>query len=80
MMGRGEELDRIGGLVRRRDGPAGMVVAGVAGVGKSRLAREVLVAAERRGALTRWAVATASARVVPLGAFAATLGDRKSVV
>jgi DNA-binding CsgD family transcriptional regulator len=43
-------------------------------VGKTRLARETLVAAEQRGALTWWAVATASARALPLGAFAATLG------
>jgi DNA-binding NarL/FixJ family response regulator len=43
-------------------------------VGKTRLAREALAAAELRGALTRWAVATASARALPLGAFAATLG------
>jgi hypothetical protein len=50
------------------------VLAGAAGVGKTRLAREALAAAEQRGALTRWAVATASARALPLGAFAATLG------
>jgi hypothetical protein len=43
-------------------------------VGKTRLAREALAVAARRGALTRWAVATASARALPLGAFAATLG------
>lgn len=61
-------------MTRRQDGPAGVVLAGPAGVGKTRLAREALVAAQRRGALTRWAVATASARVLPLGAFAATLG------
>jgi DNA-binding NarL/FixJ family response regulator len=51
-----------------------VVLAGAAGVGKTRLAREVLAAAEQRGALTWWAVGTASARVLPLGAFAATLG------
>jgi DNA-binding NarL/FixJ family response regulator len=50
------------------------VLAGAAGVGKTRLAREALAAAQQRGALTQWAVATASARVLPLGAFAATLG------
>ncbi|MBV8993267.1 MAG: hypothetical protein JO287_06100 [Pseudonocardiales bacterium] len=50
-----------------------MVLAGPMGVGKTRLAREALAAAEQRGALTRWAVATASARALPLGAFAATL-------
>jgi DNA-binding NarL/FixJ family response regulator len=74
LTGRVEELSRISGLTRRRDGSAGVVLAGSAGVGKTRLAREALMAAERRGALTRWAVATASARVLPLGAFAATLG------
>ena len=64
----------INGLTRRRDGPAGVVLAGAAGVGKTRLAREALAAAGQRGSLTRWAVATASARALPLGAFAATLG------
>jgi DNA-binding NarL/FixJ family response regulator len=49
-------------------------LAGAAGVGKTRLAREALAVAEQRGALTRWAVGTASARALPLGAFAATLG------
>ena len=61
-------------MTRRRDGPPGVVLAGPAGVGKTRLAREALAAAEQRGALTRWAVGTASARALPLGAFAVTLG------
>ncbi|MBV9139406.1 MAG: helix-turn-helix transcriptional regulator [Pseudonocardiales bacterium] len=74
LTGRSEELSRISELTRRRDGPAGVVLAGVAGVGKTRLAREALAAAERRGALARWAAATASARTLPLGAFGATLG------
>jgi hypothetical protein len=74
LTGRAEELSVISGLICRRDGPAGVVLAGAAGVGKTRLAREALLAAQRRGALTRWAVATASARALPLGAFAATLG------
>ncbi|MGH3673035.1 MAG: ATP-binding protein, partial [Pseudonocardiaceae bacterium] len=74
LIGRAEELRRIGGLIRRRDGPAGVVLAGAAGVGKTRLARETLAAAERRGVMTRWAVATESARVLPLGAFAAMVG------
>ena len=74
LTGRAEELSVISGLFCRRIGPAGIVVAGAPGVGKTRLAREALAAAQRRGALTRWAVATASARTLPLGAFAATLG------
>jgi DNA-binding NarL/FixJ family response regulator len=73
LTGRADELGRIGELARRRDGPMGIVLAGAAGVGKTRLAREALAVAEQRGALTRWAVATASARALPLGAFAATL-------
>jgi hypothetical protein len=65
----------ISRLTHRRDGPVGVVLAGAAGVGKTRLAREALVVAAQRGALTRWAVATASARALPLGAFAATPGS-----
>ncbi len=64
----------ISGLLCRRSGLAGIVLAGSPGVGKTRLAREALAAAQRRGALTRWVVATASARALPLGAFATTLG------
>jgi DNA-binding NarL/FixJ family response regulator len=77
LTGRAEELRVIGGLTLRpgqHAGPAGVVLAGTAGVGKTRLAREALAVARQRGALTRWSVATASARALPLGAFAATLG------
>ncbi|HKS52793.1 MAG TPA: AAA family ATPase, partial [Pseudonocardiaceae bacterium] len=74
LTGRAEELRVISGLTRHRDGPAGVVLAGAAGVGKTRLAREALAVVRQRGALTRWAAATASARALPLGAFAATLG------
>jgi hypothetical protein len=55
LTGRVEELSRISELVRRRDGPAGVVLAGPVEVGKTRLAREALAAAQQRGALTRWA-------------------------
>lgn len=74
LTGRAEELSVISGLTRHRDGPAGVVLAGAAGVGKTRLAREALALAKQRGALTRWAVGTASGQTLPLGAFAATLG------
>jgi hypothetical protein len=79
--GRGVAADGTGwrvesgcGLVRHRDRLSRVVVAGAAGVGKSWSALEVLVAAEQRGVLTWWAVATESARVLPLGTFAAGLG------
>ncbi len=38
LTGRAEELSLISQLTRRRDGPAGVVLAGAAGVGKTRLA------------------------------------------
>ncbi|MGH3951933.1 MAG: ATP-binding protein, partial [Pseudonocardiaceae bacterium] len=69
LTGRQEELGLVTELLR--DGAsAGVLLAGTAGVGKTRLAREALAAFERRGASPRWAVATASARSLPFGAFA----------
>jgi DNA-binding NarL/FixJ family response regulator len=73
LAGRAEELDRISASVHRRDGPAGVVLIGPAGVGKTRLAREAQGAAEQRGALVRWVAGTASAKALPLGAFATIL-------
>lgn len=73
LVGRDEELRFIDRALRRTDGPRGVVLAGSAGVGKTRLAREALSVAARRGATVRWVPATASARVLPLGAFAGLL-------
>lgn len=74
LVGRTEELNRISASIRRRpDGPAGVVLIGAAGVGKTRLAQEALTVAAQRGALVRWVAGTASARMMPLGAFSATL-------
>lgn len=73
LVGRGEELRFIERALRRTDGPGGVVLAGAAGVGKTRLAREALAVTVRRGAVARWVPATASARVLPLGAFAGVL-------
>ncbi|HEX4359837.1 MAG TPA: AAA family ATPase [Pseudonocardia sp.] len=53
----------------------GVVLAGAAGVGKTRLAREVTAEAARRGQVTRWVGATASSRNIPLGAFAALVAE-----
>lgn len=47
-----------------------VIVAGPAGVGKTRLAREALTAGRRNGRPTRWLAGTSAAAAVPLGAFA----------
>jgi DNA-binding CsgD family transcriptional regulator len=66
-VGRGDELALALGSVRSR---AAVVLAGASGVGKTRLAREVLAAAQADGARAHWVAATRSAGTVPLGAFA----------
>ena len=71
LVGRGEELERI--TQARAEGRPAVVISGSAGVGKSRLAREALSAAELDGAVIGWVQATRSAASVPLGAFASTL-------
>jgi DNA-binding CsgD family transcriptional regulator/tetratricopeptide (TPR) repeat protein len=69
LIGRSGEIERIGEAMATPGG-SGVIVSGAAGVGKSRIARESLAIAASRGCETRWAVGTASARSVPLGAFA----------
>ena len=75
LTGRDSEL----GVIRRALSGAGrysgVVIVGAAGVGKTRLAREVLTRAEAAGERTDWIVGTESARALPLGAFTATIGD-----
>ena len=71
LTGRAEELAFIAASLASGGGARGAVLAGSAGVGKTRLAREALARAEQRGMATRWVAATESARGVPLGAFAA---------
>jgi DNA-binding CsgD family transcriptional regulator len=73
LIGRAEELQLIEESLSVPTRP-GVVVCGAAGVGKSRIAREALSVVESRGYVTRWAVGTASARDVPLGAFAPWAG------
>ncbi|UFT00387.1 helix-turn-helix transcriptional regulator [Nocardia huaxiensis] len=83
LIGRSEELEFIGSAMRRRDAARGVVLAGGAGVGKTRLAREVVALERRRGARVWWVSATECARAVPLGAFAelhAEPGDPHTVV
>lgn len=69
LTGRAEELELITEAVATAGSTSGFIIAGAAGVGKTRLAREALAVAASRGMTTRWVAATASARSVPLGAF-----------
>ena len=71
LTGRDEELRKVAAAIR--PGAAGIVVAGPAGVGKTRLAREALAARGGRGATVVWAHGSTAARPFPLGAFAGLL-------
>jgi DNA-binding CsgD family transcriptional regulator len=70
LIGRSQEMRAIEAAISASD-VSGIVVHGVAGVGKSRLAREALSAAESQGCEGRWAVGTSSSRAIPLGVFTA---------
>jgi DNA-binding NarL/FixJ family response regulator len=71
LTGRDEELRRVAAAIR--PGAAGIVVAGAAGVGKTRLAHEALVVPGGRGATVVWAYGSTATRPLPLGAFAGLL-------
>ncbi len=73
-VGRDRELEQIA-AARADPGCNGVVINGALGVGRSRLAREVVEAAGRAGELTYWAQGTASSGAIPLGAFAALIPD-----
>jgi len=75
LTGRDSELTAMRRALGGTGNLAGVVIAGAAGVGKTRLAREQLAQAATTGVRTRWIVGTASARPIPLGAFSAELGD-----
>ncbi|PBC35514.1 hypothetical protein CJ179_46390 [Rhodococcus sp. ACS1] len=75
LVGRDEELRLINSALIGADGYGGVVIAGPAGVGKTRLAREALADIRPGRWVSRWARATASARTLPLGAFAEWAGD-----
>ena len=69
LTGRAEELGLIRAALGEPGGSGGVVIAGSAGVGKTRLAREALDATDAGGRQTRWLTASESARGLPLGAF-----------
>ena len=67
LIGRSDEIAFARELIA--DGGS-VVIAGDAGVGKTRLARELIASAEAEGRRTDWAVATHAARSIPFGALA----------
>lgn len=69
LIGREAELERIARFVASGE-RNGVVLHGDAGVGKTRLARDAVARAAGGGAVTRWAVGTATAANIPLGAVA----------
>lgn len=68
-MGRSLELDRIVSALGRPQ-PAAFVLAGEAGVGKTRLGAEAALEATRLGYATAVSAATSAAAEIPFGAFA----------
>ncbi len=75
LTGRDGELTAIRRVLGGVGNYSGVVIIGAAGVGKTRLAREVLVRAQASGEHTTWIVGTESARRIPLGAFSTSLSD-----
>lgn len=71
LSGRTQDLRAVEGILRSGGTQRGVLLVGSPGVGKTRLARESLASAARRGARTQWVAATASARELSLGAFSA---------
>ncbi|MGW3347288.1 AAA family ATPase [Nonomuraea rubra] len=71
-VGRDEELGTfLAGL--RRGTVRGVVISGEAGIGKTRLAREMLARARGLGCHTEWVAATGSLAAIPFGAVAGLL-------
>ncbi|HYO01085.1 MAG TPA: AAA family ATPase [Mycobacterium sp.] len=76
LVGRSEELQLIADATRAvGDRARGIVLSGSAGVGKTRVAREAVAGCGPHSARRQWIVGTASARSVPLGAFADIASD-----
>jgi len=75
LTGRDNELAAIRRALSGVGNYSGAVIIGAAGVGKTRLAREVLARAEASGERTYWIVGTQSAQQLPLGAFNASICD-----
>ena len=69
LIGRREELSIIERTLGE-DQYRGLLLAGAPGVGKTRLARETLAAADAAGCQTQWAAASRAVATIPFGAVA----------
>lgn len=75
LTGRDNEQRTIQRALSGMNNHSGVVIHGAAGVGKTRLAREMLDRVATAGDRTKWIVGTESARRVPLGAFTTSITD-----
>ena len=78
LTGRDSELGAIRRALSGTGNYCGVVICGAAGVGKTRLAREVLARAQAAGERTNWITGTESARPLPLGAFTGSITETAS--
>ncbi len=78
LTGRDSELGAIRRALSGAGNYSGVVISGAAGVGKTRLAREVLARARAAGERTNWITGTESARPLPLGAFTGSIAETAS--
>ncbi|MGV1004467.1 MAG: LuxR C-terminal-related transcriptional regulator [Candidatus Nanopelagicales bacterium] len=69
LTGRDAEMDLLASLLGGDVSPTSVVIAGGAGVGKTRLGREAADAAAQRGWVVRSVQGTAAAQAIPLGTF-----------
>ena len=72
LVGRDAELRSVADALSE-DAAGGVIIAGPAGVGKTRLVAELAQLAATRGCAVAWVRATRSAATIPLGAFAPLL-------
>lgn len=79
LVGRDSEWDRITAQLESSD-PGALVLAGVAGVGKSRLAHEAARAAAERGYAVVYVLATRASAAIPFGPFAPFLPEGDGLV
>src|SRR5262245_5522951 len=74
LVGRAAELATVLAQLER-DPPVPVVIGGPAGVGKSRLLRQVAAWADERGWSTRLVIGTTTAAAIPFGAVVSLLAD-----